>query len=561
MNHPKSIYTVNAFAGSGKTYRALRWSLTEAMIHQRKTVMVFKSTKLIDQAHSDALAFAAENNWRLPITAIHSDLLCVRRSKASVGTLIQQHLQDSKADRGELLMITEMAYLQLLHWPKRYQWTCICDEIPQVDPTIKKNLPENHHLLTQHMGFVRDGDKYCRVEVAAGSKTALTAIAENPSRDEVNNVLAPYAQRLIHPNYDSWVLNDQLQRLLNQQGDPKSRQLEMFSLLSPSVFGTGAQRDANGDKIIDAFKDVIIMGAGFDISLMSHIWHGFDVEFQPHAELTKGLRYSQHTCGHRLTIKYVFETDWSKNFAGAASEFNGADTANLDVLQQACIQVFSDDEFAFLANNDSADEAKRFFRTQAQQLPNAPWGLNDYQHIHNVAILSALNPTPAHLGFLDHLCKEPEKVRDALFHANVYQAVMRSSLRNLEAIEPVIAVVPDRTVAKALAGYFPGSRIEKMQLDLVETPAKRVGAPTKAEKKPNNQSSSESKKRKRWMDKQIKQAKLGKPVDQVKLREVERVCRPTNATLIKLKQAIAAQTNVPPASAAPINSSSKRTSP
>ena len=53
MNHPKSIYTVNAFAGSGKTYRALRWSLTEAMIHQRKTVMVFKSTKLIDQAHAE----------------------------------------------------------------------------------------------------------------------------------------------------------------------------------------------------------------------------------------------------------------------------------------------------------------------------------------------------------------------------------------------------------------------------------------------------------------------------------------------------------------------------
>ena len=53
------------------------------------------------------------------------------------------------------------------------------------------------------MSFVPDGDKYCRVEIA-GSKSALTAIAENPSRDEVNTVLAPYAQRLIHPNYDSW---------------------------------------------------------------------------------------------------------------------------------------------------------------------------------------------------------------------------------------------------------------------------------------------------------------------------------------------------------------------
>lgn len=233
MNHPKSIYTVNAFAGSGKTFRALRWSLTEALIHQRKTVMVFKSTKLIDQAHADAVAFAAEKQWKLPITAIHSDLLHIRRSKTSVGTLIQQHLQDAQVDQGELLMITEAAFLNLLHWPKRYQWTCICDEIPQVDPTIKKNLPENHHLLTQHLKFVPQGEKYSKVEIAVGSKCALTDIAENPSRDEVNQVLAPFAQRLINPNYNSWVLNDQLQRLLNQQGDPTSDSLSCFPCCCP----------------------------------------------------------------------------------------------------------------------------------------------------------------------------------------------------------------------------------------------------------------------------------------------------------------------------------------
>ncbi|MEP4125334.1 MAG: hypothetical protein ABJL98_11520 [Lentilitoribacter sp.] len=554
MNHPKLFHTVNAFAGSGKTYKALRWFLTEAMIHQRKTVIVFKSTKLIDQAHADAVAFAAQKQWPIPITAIHSDISPVRRKQISVGDMIQKHLLNAKADQGELLMITEVAFLNLLHWPKRYQWTCICDEIPQIAPTIKKNLPENHHLLTQHMRFIPDGEKYSRVECATGSKTALTAIAENPSRDEVNTVLAPYAQRLIHPNYDNYVLNDQLQRLLDQQGDPKSRQLELLSLLSPSVFGTGDHRTAlgadNGEKFIDAFEDVIIMGAGFDISLMANIWLGFDVEFKPHEELTKGLRYSQHTCGDRLTIKYVFETAWSKRFSDATSELNGVETTNLDVLKQACIQVFDDDEFVFLANNDNAEDAKHYFGNKAKQLPNAPWGLNDYQHIHNVAILSALNPTPAHLGFLNHLCQSPQAVRDALFHSNVYQAVMRSSLRNLEATEPVCAVVPDHNVAKALAGYFPGSRVEKMQLVLKETDPKKVGRPIKAEKIPNSKSTSDSKKRKRWMDKQIKQVKLGKPVDPAKLLECERACQPSNSTLIKLKQAIAAQNSASGSTAA-----------
>ena len=80
-----------------------------------------------------------------------------------------------------------------------------------------------------------------------------------------------------------------------------------------------------------------------------------------------------------------------------------------------------------------------------------------------------------------------------------------------------------------------------MQLDLKESDPKKVGRPIKAEKVPNSKSTSDSKKRKRWMDKQIKQVKLGKPVDQAKLREVELVCQPSNSTLIKLKQAIAAQ--------------------
>ena len=65
------------------------------------------------------------------------------------------------------------------------------------------------------------------------------------------------------------------------------------------------------------------------------------------------------------------------------SEIRGV--AHLDVLQQACIQVFGEGKFAFLANKDSAEDAERCFGPQAEQLDNAPWGLNEYQHLHSVA--------------------------------------------------------------------------------------------------------------------------------------------------------------------------------
>jgi hypothetical protein len=61
----------------------------------------------------------------------------------------------------------------------------------------------------------------------------------------------------------------------------------------------------------------------------------------------------------------------------------------VDVLQQARIEAFGDADLAFLANNDNADEAKRFFGPQAQQLPNAPWGLKDGAKPQRIHPLSA----------------------------------------------------------------------------------------------------------------------------------------------------------------------------
>ena len=52
-------------------------------------------------------------------------------------------------------------------------------------------------------------------------------------------------------------------------------------------------------------------------------------------------------------------------------------------------------------------------------------GLNPYQHIHNAAILSALNPPPAHFAFLDALGFNSGEVKRAGYWQAVYQAIMR----------------------------------------------------------------------------------------------------------------------------------------
>ena len=60
MTRTTTFNTVNALAGAGKTYDAIRWALMEAATAQRKTFMVFKSVKLINQAYTDAVRVKAK---------------------------------------------------------------------------------------------------------------------------------------------------------------------------------------------------------------------------------------------------------------------------------------------------------------------------------------------------------------------------------------------------------------------------------------------------------------------------------------------------------------------
>ena len=538
MNQSNIFRTVDALAGAGKTFRAIRWALREAAVDQRKTVFVFKSIELIHQAFADMSALKSQKRLSVPITKIHSSDLAGKQMVGSVGKSIIDHLEQTSQSHGEILMITEVAFLDLQHWPKRYLWTCICDEIPEIVPSIKKNLPENHHLLTQHIQLIPAGDKYSEIGFSVGGKAALKRIAENKSGDEVNAVLQSMAKRIINPIYQNFVLTSQFNGVLNQTGE----QLELFSLLQPSVFGTGSTRvistDCGDAEIKDSFANVIIMGAGFGRSLMAKIWLGLDVRFEPHEEISENLRYTEHTCGPRLTINFVFERDWSKSFGDNLSEINGAAVSNFDVLKLACNLVFQERAFVYLVNKDRELETHDAFNPNAEKLPNSPWGLNSYQTIHNAAILAALNPTNAHLGFLDHLCQDSDAVRDALFHSQTYQAVMRSSLRDLSCNEPVQVVVPDRKSAIALAGFFPDCKFEKLDMGLQETKLKQLGRPALDEPKDPKLSQRETRQRRRALDKQIKKVMAGEPVDQAKLEQFQRECKQNNQHLIRLLQVI-----------------------
>ena len=195
------------------------------------------------------------------------------------------------------------------------------------------------------------------------------------------------------------------------------------------------------------------MGACFKNSVLYQLWSAAGVQFRPHKAITKRLRYAQHGNGHLLTILYATEEDWSKNFRDKT--INDALTVHDRVVQRVS-ETFSDVEFAWMGNKDVPDD---IFNGRGQRLPNSPFGLNLYQHLHHAVVLSALNPPPAHYAFLDALGFDSREVKRAGYWQAVYQAVMRISPRNPDDLNPKKVIVMDRATAEWMATMFPGCTV------------------------------------------------------------------------------------------------------
>jgi len=232
-----------------------------------------------------------------------------------------------------------------------------------------------------------------------------------------------------------------------QQGNGKTRQLTFHCVLRPQVF--------------EGFKKVFIAGADVEHSILYHLFAEQGVRFESHW-LKERLRYNSHNNGDLITIYYAFEGFWSKQGQRKAL-VPGDPVTNVERIVKAAKDLFGDEPLLWMGN--ISIQACPFGTNRAIRLPNVPHGLNQFGHIHNVAVLSASNPPPAHFKFLETRGVSPAQVRIAIQGSSVYQAALRTSIRS-DSDHPKIIVVPDRETAEWLAKQFPGCRLERLQVGI-----------------------------------------------------------------------------------------------
>jgi hypothetical protein len=149
----------------------------------------------------------------------------------------------------------------------------------------------------------------------------------------------------------------------------------------------------------------------------------------------------------------------------------------LEKIVQEISGTGSEERFVWHANKRSPDD---IFRSNAIRLPNKSHGLNNYINFDNSVILSSLNPAPEHFKFLMSCGLSDDEVRTAIYCSAVYQAVLRTSIRDPSNKEHKWIIVPDQQVAEYLQSNLPGSCIEHLDIGIVEDrSSRRVGRPRK----------------------------------------------------------------------------------
>jgi hypothetical protein len=437
-----TLYYVDGLCGSSKTYRAVRHAHRLARLG-KKVLFVQPSIFLISETLKDIASITPE----VRVRAIHGE------TSDRVIADIVEHAKHTTSD-GEIMCVTHSAMMLLPYIHRRQDWHVIMDEIPQADWCCEFNVPENHSLITDCFAVDAEAanladNRYVRAMPKDHAK--LQRMARNKRGDQVWDIFQQFANVLQSPHWSAYVLDDQYTNLINHVGE--SRKLLAFAHLKPSL--------------LDGFASATIMGACFKQSVLHQLWSAMGVRFLPHKPITNRLRYTKHGNGELLTIRYATEEDWSKNFRDKRITGDGAQTVR-DRVVQRITETLGDVKFVWMGNKDTVDD---IFGGRGQRLPNSPFGLNPYQHIHNAVILSALNPPPAHFAFLDALGFDAREVKKAGYWQAVYQAAMRTSLRNPDDASGKTVIVMDHATADWMASLFPGCTVAPLG-GLDDMPAK-----------------------------------------------------------------------------------------
>ncbi|NRP86690.1 hypothetical protein GFPCMMHI_02598 [Ensifer adhaerens] len=237
--------------------------------------------------------------------------------------------------------------------------------------------------------------------------------------------------------------------------------------------------------IVDAYKDVLMISANFDKTLLSMMWSK-DVEFQTNEEIQSRLRYQdmRHVADfvelHHAPVKNLSKTFLTR--LGTGDEERGIQQF-LDMIARCLGEMFPGREHIHCSNKRSDDKDFRWLldgEKGGQRVITNPFGWNSLKHCNMAAFLAAINYDPDTNERLYAFYGITQKqAKDALCYQMVYQFMGRTMIRDKDNIgKPdesgkllkVVLVLPDEGAAEAVQEMLGCAASTPLPIDFGEQP-------------------------------------------------------------------------------------------
>jgi hypothetical protein len=232
-----------------------------------------------------------------------------------------------------------------------------------------------------------------------------------------------------------------------------------------------------------AFKRATIMSALFQHTMLHDIWSQLGVHFEK-STLVNVSAPTTRLGDRQLRIYWLTNQGWSKRMrdrsGGIGAVFDLIIKAGvLDPGETVCIVTNKDDA----SEDDPAIVRQHFAGYQYEVLPHNSKGQNRFRRYHQLIHCAALNAYTPDIRWLETaLGIDSHTQRIARTGQDVYQTLMRLSLRDPRSAHDVTLVVMDKDVAEWLPQWFtPADQVEVIEIDssgVVRRKKTRTGRPS-----------------------------------------------------------------------------------
>jgi len=413
---------VGASIGSGKTYQAINMICENNCQNYLYVAPTIKLLEQVEQSFKEMDEHKSKRVFRVDGS----------NTTGAVRDVALAQINITEANTSTVVLMTTTTFLAIvadIQW--KHHWNVVFDEaFNPIEPFIADS--DYLDVFIDYLDF--SDTEY----VIAKSEDELKKflITDNVISDDVKEVFnqvisGVYSVELASPKK----ITDDVKRL------------SIVSYMNPEC--------------LKDFREVLFLAALFESTVLYHLWKNQGVEYSEHPYFDNKLRNIHCTKGKLVNIGYILEDGDTTSTTTFTKSMNtgrplGKSVEGGSVIHELIRQADSYLKKDYLiAYNKWVKVNPAVQHADAIKVPAMAQGLNEYQHINNMACLLSTNPAGDTANWIaTRTGLDVRKVNQIYRTQTIYQSLGRCSIRDVDNNNPKVWLIASKEDAEFIYELF-----------------------------------------------------------------------------------------------------------